>query len=163
MTDAVIRKPAALEADAIRALLPHRFPMLLLDRVLEVEPGQRLTAVKAITANEPWYADGGDPGYQPVLLIESWGQAAGVLALLSEPGTDLLDGRVMLFGSMSGVEIHRRVLPGDVLEHRVKVFRSLGDTVIFEGECVTAGEPVLTVNRMVMAFRTPDEPPGGRR
>ncbi|WP_051772234.1 3-hydroxyacyl-ACP dehydratase FabZ family protein [Saccharothrix sp. NRRL B-16314] len=163
MTDALIRQSVALEADAVRAVLPHRFPMLLLDRVLEVRPGQGLTAVKAITVDEPWYSEGGDPGYPPVLLIESWGQAAGVLALLSEPGTELLDGRVMLFGSMSGVRVHRRVLPGDVLEHRVEVFRSLGDTVIFEGECVAAGEPVLTVNRMVMAFRAPDQQAGGTR
>jgi 3-hydroxyacyl-[acyl-carrier-protein] dehydratase len=138
-----------LEADQVRDLLPHRFPMLLVDRVLDAEPGVSLTAVKAITVNEPCYADGGDLAYPEVLVMESWGQAAGVLVLLGEE----LGDRVMLFGSMSGVDVHRRVLPGDVLEHRVRIFRALADTVIFEGDCRVAGEPVMTVGRMVMAFR----------
>jgi 3-hydroxyacyl-[acyl-carrier-protein] dehydratase len=162
MTETMIEAPVALDADAIRALLPHRYPMLLVDRVLDAAPGQHLTAVKAISVNEPWYAEGGDPAYPPVLVIESWGQAAGVLALLGDSGKDVLDGRVMLFGSMSGVDIHRPVFPGDVLEHHVRVFRALGETVIFEGDCVVAGQPVLTVGRMVMAFR-PAQDPGERR
>lgn len=142
-----------MEADRIRDLLPHRFPMLLVDRVLDVEPGVSVTAAKAITVNEPCYAevraDDSDLAYPEVLMMESWGQAAGVLVLLGE---DLGD-RVMLFGSMSGVDVHRRVFPGDVLEHRVRIFRALADTVIFEGDCRVAGEPVMTVGRMVMAFR----------
>jgi 3-hydroxyacyl-[acyl-carrier-protein] dehydratase len=138
-----------MEADRIRDLLPHRYPMLLVDRVLDAEPSVSLTAVKAITVNEPCFADGGDLAYPEVLMMESWGQAAGVLVLLGEE----LGDRVMLFGSMSGVDIHRRVRPGDVLEHRVRIFRALADTVIFEGDCKVAGEPVMTVTRMVMAFR----------
>ncbi|WP_280138200.1 3-hydroxyacyl-ACP dehydratase FabZ family protein [Streptomyces sp. TP-A0874] len=143
----------------IRGRLPHRYPMLLVDRVTEVSPGERLTALKAVSCNEPWYAGLGPDtpdegfGYPQTLLIESWCQAAGVLATWEDPNPDVLDGQVMLFGGMSGVEYHRTVFPGDVLEHRVAISRALGDTVICEGQSLVDGEPVMTVERCVMAFR----------
>jgi 3-hydroxyacyl-[acyl-carrier-protein] dehydratase len=141
----------------IRRLLPHRFPMLLVDRVVEAVPGESLTALKAVTLNEPWYARLGpdaadrDTRYPESLLIESWGQSAGLLSLIS--GADDLDGAVMLFGSASGVTFHRRVQPGDLLEHRVRLSRRVGDTVLFTGDSRIAGEVAFTVDRMVMAFR----------
>lgn len=85
--------------------------------------------------------------------MESWCQSAGVLATWEEPNPDVLAGRVMLFGGMTGVEFHRTVLPGDVLEHRVRVERRVDDTVMFEGESLVGGETVMTVGRIVMAFR----------
>ncbi|MBM7054384.1 3-hydroxyacyl-ACP dehydratase FabZ family protein [Streptomyces durocortorensis] len=143
----------------IRARLPHRFPMLLVDRVVDIAPGERLTALKAVTCNEPWYEKLGpdtpeeDFAYPTSLLVESWCQSAGVLATWDEPNPDVLDGRVMLFGSMTGVEFHRPVLPGEVLEHRVRLDRRVDDTVLFEGDCRSGGETVMTVGRIVMAFR----------
>lgn len=141
----------------IRRLLPHRFPMLLVDRVVEAVPGERLTALKAVTLNEPWYAGLGpdctdrDTRYPESLLIESWGQSAGLLSLIS--GADDLDGAVMLLGSASGVEFHRQVQPGDLLEHRVRLSRRIGDTVIFDGDSRIDGDVAFTVDRMVMALR----------
>ncbi|MER6618224.1 3-hydroxyacyl-ACP dehydratase FabZ family protein [Streptomyces xantholiticus] len=143
----------------IRARLPHRFPMLLVDRVVDVVPGERLTALKAVTCNEPWYEKLGpqtpeeDFAYPKSLLVESWCQSAGVLATWDDPNPDVLDGQVMLFGSMTGVEFHRPVLPGEVLEHRVRLDRRVDDTVLFEGESRSAGEAVMSVGRIVMAFR----------
>ncbi|MGV4987393.1 3-hydroxyacyl-ACP dehydratase FabZ family protein [Streptomyces sp. NRAIS4] len=143
----------------IRARLPHRFPMLLVDRLVDVVPGERLVALKAVTCNEPWYEKLGpetpdeDFAYPPALLVESWCQAAGVLATWDAPNPDVLSGQVMLFGGMTGVAFHRPVLPGEVLEHRVRLERRVDDTVLFEGECRSAGEPVMTVERIVMAFR----------
>ncbi|SOD62590.1 3-hydroxyacyl-[acyl-carrier-protein] dehydratase [Streptomyces zhaozhouensis] len=143
----------------IRARLPHRFPMLLVDRVTEVVPGERLVARKAVTCNEPWYAALGPEhpesafAYPQTLLVESWCQSAGVLATWESPNPDVLTGQVMLFGGMSGVVFHGPVLPGDVVEHEVLLSRSLGDTLIFEGVSTVAGEPVLTVERVVMALR----------
>ena len=55
------------------------------------------------------------------------------------------------------IEFHRPVLPGDVLEHRVRVSRAVGETVIFEGECVVRGELVFTVSRMVVAYRPAEQ------
>ncbi|MFB8237915.1 3-hydroxyacyl-ACP dehydratase FabZ family protein [Kitasatospora purpeofusca] len=145
---------------AIRRVLPHRFPMLLVDRVLEVVPGERITAVKAVSCNEPWYreaADDADFGYPQVLLMESWCQAAGLLATWEDPDPDVLTGRVMLFGGVSGVEYHRPALPGDLLEHRATVVRALADTLIITGRSLVDGEPVLTVDSAVLTFRPAGE------
>ncbi|MEE1784244.1 beta-hydroxyacyl-ACP dehydratase [Streptomyces sp. SP17BM10] len=133
--------------------------MLLVDRVVDVVPGERLTALKAVTCNEPWYEELGadtpaeDFAYPPSLLVESWCQSAGVLATWDDPNPDVLSGQVMLFGGMTGVEFHRPVLPGEVLEHVVRLDRRVDDTVLFEGGTRSAGEPVMTVGRIVMAFR----------
>lgn len=151
-------------------LLPHRYPMLLVDRVEELVPGTRIRAVKAITLNEPWYeAISADSplDYPPALLIESWGQCAGLLASATAPAPA---GQIMLFGSVADAEFCLPVLPGDVIEHRVRISRSLGDSVIFEGSSHRGADTVMTVSRMVMAFRpagvlTTDQPvrlPAGR-
>lgn len=143
----------------IRGRLPHRFPMLLVDRVLDLVPGERITAIKAVTCNEPWYAQLGPDtpedgfGYPQSLLVESWCQSAGLLGTWEDPNPDVLTGQVMLFGSMAGVVFHHPVLPGDVLEHRVRVSRAVGDTVIFEGESLVDGRAVLTVGSVVVAMR----------
>lgn len=143
-----------LSAARIAEILPHRFPMLLVDRVTELEPGRGLTALKAVTVNEPWYRElPAGHGYPAVLLIESWCQAAGVLAAWDSPNPDVLSGQVMLFGSMSGIRFHGEVLPGDVVEHHVRLVRALSDTVIFEGESLVAGRRVLEAERVVMAMR----------
>ncbi|MFG2132137.1 3-hydroxyacyl-ACP dehydratase FabZ family protein [Streptomyces sp. NPDC048751] len=138
-------------------LLPHRYPMLLVDRVTELVPGERIRTVKAITLNEPWYA-GISPDkaldYPPSLLVESWGQSAGLLAsAIAEAPTP---GQVMLFGSVADAEFHLPVLPGDVIEHRVRISRALTDSVVFEGSSHRGDETVMTVTRMVMAFRPAD-------
>jgi 3-hydroxyacyl-[acyl-carrier-protein] dehydratase len=150
---------SGLPGAAVRRLLPHRYPMLLVDRVLEVVPGERLTAVKAVTCNEPCYARLGtdateaELAYPQVLLVESWGQAAGLLAVFSRPNPDVLTGEVMLAGAMTGLEFHRPVRPGDVVRHEVRLFRALTDTVLFEGESRVGDDVAVTFSRMVMAFR----------
>jgi 3-hydroxyacyl-[acyl-carrier-protein] dehydratase len=140
----------------VRAALPHRYPMLLVDRVLEAG-AEEIRAVKAVTLNEPWYARLGpraaqeDLAYPDVLLIESWTQTAGILATRLAGGG--AGGQVMLFGSMSGIEFHRRVFPGDTVEQHARLERAVNDTMIFEGEGRVDGEPVLTVGRITVAFR----------
>jgi 3-hydroxyacyl-[acyl-carrier-protein] dehydratase len=158
-----------IEVHGVRQRLPHRFPMLLVDRVLELVPDERLVAVKAITCNEPWYqnlAEDAGPeeyAYPQTLLVESWGQAAGLLAVSGTQQAMSAD-QVMLAGAMSGVAFHRVALPGDVLEHHVRLYRALSDTVIFDGHTTIDGEPAVTFTRMVMAFRPGDRlrPPAGR-
>ncbi|MEU1945407.1 MULTISPECIES: beta-hydroxyacyl-ACP dehydratase [unclassified Streptomyces] len=154
-----------IELDGVRRLLPRRRPMLLVDRVLDVVPGERIVATKAVTCNEPWYArlPEGTPaerlGYPTALVIESWGQAAGILARLSG---ELPEG-IMLLAAMNDVAVHRTVLPGVLLEHRARIVRSLGDHLIFEGESLVDGDAVVSIGRMVMAFRPagPPLPPCG--
>ncbi|MFI8438021.1 3-hydroxyacyl-ACP dehydratase FabZ family protein [Streptomyces sp. NPDC079020] len=143
----------------IRALLPHRYPMLLVDRVLSADD-DGIRSVKAVTLNEPWYARLGprpaeeDFAYPDFLLVESWTQTAGLLAMRLTDGP--ADGLTMLFGSMRDVVLHRRVFPGDVVEHHARLQRAVNDTVIFEGSSRVGGEPVLTIGSVTVAFR-PEE------
>lgn len=141
----------------VSKILPHRYPMLLVDEVLDIAPGERITAVKSVSRNEPWYRDHVDGPYPEVLLVESWAQAAGLVLGVEKPNPDVLAGQVMLFASLADIEFHRRVLPNDLLEHRVRVSRAIGETVIFEGECVVRGELVFTVSKMVVAYRPAEQ------
>ncbi|MEU6484894.1 beta-hydroxyacyl-ACP dehydratase [Streptomyces sp. NPDC046887] len=156
-------------------LLPHRYPTLLVDRVTELVPGERIRTVKAVTLNEPWYEGISSDtvlDYPPALLIESWGQSAGLLA---SAAAEAPTGQIMLFGSVADAAFHLPVRPGDVIEHRVRVARALVDSVVFEGSSHRGSETVMTVGRMVMAFRpaellrpsepaptTPSPAPAGR-
>jgi 3-hydroxyacyl-[acyl-carrier-protein] dehydratase len=101
--------------DEILRLLPHRYPFLMIDRILEVDVGQRLVALKNVSANEPWV-----PGHFPsraimpgVLLLEAMAQACGALALSGAP--DALDAgqRIVLLAGVDAVRFRRPVVPGD--------------------------------------------------
>jgi 3-hydroxyacyl-[acyl-carrier-protein] dehydratase len=149
--------PAGYGLADIAAVLPHRHPMLLVDRVVELEPGASVLATKAVTATEPWFrgADPADPAteYPPVLVIESWCQAAALLAAWSRRGSPELADLVALFGGMSELRLGRPVRPGDVLEHRARIVRDLGDTWIFEGETRVGDTVVLEVGSAMTALR----------
>ncbi|MFF2023053.1 3-hydroxyacyl-ACP dehydratase FabZ family protein [Streptomyces sp. NPDC058171] len=153
----------AMGAAAIKQVLPHRYPMLLVDRVLRRAPGEHLVAHKAVTCNEPWYQDlppqatEDDHAYPHVLLVESWCQSAGILIAAERPNPDVLSGQVMLFGSISDIRFTGRVRPGQVMEHHVRLSRALSDTVVFEGECLVDGEVVAEIGRVVMAMRPASE------
>lgn len=152
-----MNRPVGISTAGIRASIPHRYPIMLVDRVTELVPGERLTALKAVTCNEPWYRElpesAVDFAYPQVMLIESWCQAAGLLVTEREPNPSALAGTVMLFGGMADIRFHREVFPGDVLEHRVRLLRAVSDAAIFEGESVVAGETVLAVGRVAVATR----------
>jgi 3-hydroxyacyl-[acyl-carrier-protein] dehydratase len=140
----------------IKRLLPHRYPMLLVDRILDAVPGESLVATKAVTANEPWYAglpDGSDHAYPATLLAESWCQAAGVLICLGEPNPDVLVGKVTLFGSISGLLLLRPVYPGDLVRHEVKLVRAVSDAAVLTGGASVDGVPVMHVGSIIIALR----------
>ncbi len=110
-----------LDINAIRELLPHRYPMLLVDRVLELEPGQSIVAIKNVTANEPFFT--GHYPYKPimpgVLIIEAMAQTGGLV--LQAPGSSL-SGLPLLVG-VDNARFRRLVEPGDQLQMAVKVLR----------------------------------------
>lgn len=106
---------------AIRKVLPHRYPFLLIDRVIELEPGKRIVAIKNVTANEPFF-QGHFPEFPVmpgVLQIEALAQAGAVLAL-SMPGNE---GKAALLTGVDGFKFRRQVVPGDVLRLEVTVTR----------------------------------------
>jgi UDP-3-O-[3-hydroxymyristoyl] N-acetylglucosamine deacetylase/3-hydroxyacyl-[acyl-carrier-protein] dehydratase len=113
-----------LDIHGIMSLLPHRYPFLLVDRVLELVPGRRAVAIKNVSINEPFFAGHwpGRPIMPGVLIVESLAQAAGVLVAASV-GTR--PGRVALIASIDGVKLRRPVVAGDqlrleVVGHRFK-------------------------------------------
>jgi 3-hydroxyacyl-[acyl-carrier-protein] dehydratase len=108
----------------IARFLPHRYPMLLVDRVLECVPGEYLIALKNVTANEPFF-----PGHFPenpvmpgVMILEVMAQATGILALrtLDEP---LSENSIYYFAGVDGARFRAPVVPGDQLIVRVEIVR----------------------------------------
>ena len=105
-----------LDINAIRDTLPHRYPMLLVDRVLELEPGVRIKAIKNVTINEPFF-----PGHFPhypvmpgVLIVEALAQASAIVAYRGDP--EAMGGRkLFLFAGIDDARFKRQVVPGDTL------------------------------------------------
>jgi 3-hydroxyacyl-[acyl-carrier-protein] dehydratase len=147
----------------IKRVLPHRYPMLLIDRVTELVPGVRACGLKAITCNEPWYrnlpddAPDEDYHYPWTVLLESWCHVAGVLVAWEDPNPDVRTGQAMLLGGVSDVHFRRPVVPGDVVDHRVRLTRQIGETYVFEGESLVGDETALEVGRLVMTMRPAKE------
>ncbi|MGF1663942.1 MAG: hypothetical protein ACFCVG_16025 [Kineosporiaceae bacterium] len=141
----------------VTGILPHRYPMLLVDRVLHLDPPRTLLAAKAVSAGEwPYEHAGTTTGYPWPLVVESWCQSAGVLAAADRPNPDVLSGQVMLFGGISGITLGAPVRPGDVLVHRVQLDRDLGDVLMMSGSSEVDGRTVMSVDRITMAMRPAD-------
>ena len=103
-----------LNIDQIEAILPHRYPFLLVDRITECVPGESAKGIKCVTTNEPFF-QGHFPGFKVmpgVLIIEALAQV-GAVAILTEAGSE---GRLALFGGIKNARFKRQVRPGDVLE-----------------------------------------------
>lgn len=143
----------------VRGLLRQRHPMLLLDRVIDAAPPSTIVAVKAITAAEPCYAHLDDAAgvasfeYPLALLVESFGQAVSVLWSLGRP--EYRD-RVPLLANVQDVVVESAAVPGDVLEHHVRLERVSGDAAVFSGHTRSAGRPVLRVGTLLVVNRPPD-------
>lgn len=102
-----------LEADEIEAIIPHRYPFLLVDRMVELEEGKRGVGIKNVTANE-WFFEGHFPGRKVmpgVLIVEAMAQVAAVTLL---KGVDMA-GKTPLFGGIEQMRFRRPVVPGDQL------------------------------------------------
>jgi 3-hydroxyacyl-[acyl-carrier-protein] dehydratase len=117
-----------MDAPEIAALLPHRYPFLLVDRVVEVEVGKRIVAIKNVTVNEPFFA-GHFPGYPimpGVLLCEAVVQAGGILARLTSTEIDDQTQMLAMLTSLDRVRFRQKVTPGDQLRLEVEAVRRRG-------------------------------------
>jgi len=106
----------------IQTILPHRYPFLLVDRVLELEPKKRIVAVKNVTINEEFFLGHfpGHPVVPGVLLIEGIAQAGGILLLHDLPEREK---KLLYFTSIEGAKFRRPVVPGDQVRYEVEVLR----------------------------------------
>jgi beta-hydroxyacyl-ACP dehydratase FabZ len=137
-------------AEEIQRILPHRFPFLLVDRILSLELGKRIVGLKNVTINEPFFQGHfpGRPIMPGVLIVEAMAQVGGILALLSTPENQGKSS-VLLMG-MDKVRFRKPVLPGDQLVMEVESMRPgqrfwkmqakalVNDAVVCEGEMMAA-------------------------
>lgn len=133
----------------IMELLPHRYPFILIDRIVEIIPGEKIVALKNVTINENFFQGHfpGKPIMPGVLIIEALAQASGVLLLKSVPHEE---NEILYFTGMDKVRFRKPVVPGDqlVLEASIKHLRSkvskmtgrvlVGDNVVAEGTLMAA-------------------------
>jgi 3-hydroxyacyl-[acyl-carrier-protein] dehydratase len=152
-----------LEHADIMRLLPHRHPVLQVDRVLELVPGERIVAIKAITGAEPCYAGLGPESshhayaYPMSLMIESMGQAGGVLWLHgARLAGEELDG-TLIFGAARDLELTGAAYPGDVLRHVVEVDTIKGTNAFLRGETWVGDKRIATVGSILAVLRETNE------
>lgn len=141
-----------MDIHEILELLPHRYPFLLIDRVLTIDPDKSIVALKNVTINEPFF-----PGHYPhhpvmpgVLIIEAMAQAAALLSFKSM-GTRPDDKSVYYFAGIDGARFKRPVSPGDQLIIKVELLRSMrglfkfSATVEVDGQLAAEAELMCTV------------------
>jgi 3-hydroxyacyl-[acyl-carrier-protein] dehydratase len=151
MPDNLPVPPFVLDIEKIAALLPHRYPFLLIDRVLELDVGVRIKALKNVTANEPFF-NGHFPGKKVmpgVLMIESLAQAAAVLAYTSQPKDPSGREQIVYLAGIDEARFKKMVVPGDqlILEVSVeKIKRNIG-----KFKCRATVDGVLAVEATLMA------------
>jgi 3-hydroxyacyl-[acyl-carrier-protein] dehydratase len=106
----------------IRELLPHRYPFLLVDKVIELEPGKRVVAIKNVTANEPFF-QGHFPEFPimpGVLIVEALAQTAGIAVSVVEENK----GKLGVFAAIDSMKFKNQVMPGDVLTLEAEILMS---------------------------------------
>jgi beta-hydroxyacyl-ACP dehydratase FabZ len=147
---------SVLDIQAIREILPHRFPMLLVDRILELEP-DRIVGIKNVTVNEPFFA-GHFPEFPVmpgVLIIEAMAQVAGVLVLreIADRGSKLV-----LLVSVDQAKFRKPVLPGDQLRIEMRLLKRKASVVKMAGEATVDGVVVAEAEVMCKLVDRPDRP-----
>jgi 3-hydroxyacyl-[acyl-carrier-protein] dehydratase len=133
MTDTVVASSATLDINQIMQILPHRYPFLLIDRVIDFRRRERIVAIKNVTFNEPFFVGHfpGMPVMPGVLIVEAIAQAGGAL-LLTE--VEDRDSKLMLFTGIERAKFRRPVVPGDQLRLEIEVKAWRGNAVRMEGK-----------------------------
>lgn len=140
---------SAMDIHDILEYLPHRYPILLVDRVLEVVPGERITALKNVSVNEPFF-----PGHYPhhpvmpgVLIMEALAQAAGILSFKTM-GELPSDDSVFYFVGIDEARFKKPVMPGDQLHLHVSIERQMRGIWKYNAEARVDGEIVASAKLM---------------
>ena len=131
---------STLNIEEILALLPHRYPFLLVDRVLDYDEGKFLRAVKNVSVNEPFFQGHfpGKPIFPGVLILEAMAQATGILAFKSVG--DLQPGELYYFAAIDNARFKRPVLPGDQMIMEVEFIKERRGVARFRGVAKVDGE-----------------------
>jgi 3-hydroxyacyl-[acyl-carrier-protein] dehydratase len=146
-----------LDIRQVMAALPHRYPMLLVDRVESLEPDVRITAIKAVTINESFFQGHfpGRPIMPGVLIVEALAQAAGVLAVesLGLAGS----GKLVYFMAIDGAKFRTPVEPGCLLELHVEFVQKRSSVCKFAGRALVNGKLAAEANFTAMIADPPKD------
>jgi 3-hydroxyacyl-[acyl-carrier-protein] dehydratase len=146
-----------LEINEIRALLPHRYPFLLVDRIVEMD-AERVVGIKNVTHNEPFF-QGHFPDFPVmpgVLIVEAMAQAAGVLVLASIPDRA---SKLVLLVAIESARFRRPVVPGDTLRMEMAVVKRKASVAKFAGRATVDGKVVAEVEVMCKLADKDEQPP----
>ena len=147
-----------MKIEEIQATIPHRYPFLLVDRMLQMEPGIRGRGIKNVTANE-WFFSGHFPGHPimpGVLIIEAMAQAAAIWAMSA--GT-VRPGMLCVLAGVDSARFRRQVVPGDFLRLESRVLAARSKLVKIEAKATVASEPVA--DAVLLAAFVPRSAEGG--
>jgi len=156
--DCILEGRQRLEIHEIMSILPHRYPFLLIDRIVEIERKKRIVAIKSVTINEPFF-QGHFPGYPIMpgaLVVEAIAQAGGTLLMpeVQDPRNSL-----MVFTGIERARFRRPVVPGDQLRIEVKVLNFRPRYAKLEGEATVDGKLACEATVMcALVSRTPGTP-----
>lgn len=144
----------------VMSILPHRYPFLLIDRVLEIEPLKRIVALKNFTINEEFFVGHfpGQPVVPGVLLIEAMAQASGVLLMHQDPERA---NKLLLFTAIDRARFRRPVVPGDQARFEVEVLRLRTNFCRVAGKTFVDGELCAEAEMMSTVVLRDDEAAGG--
>jgi 3-hydroxyacyl-[acyl-carrier-protein] dehydratase len=145
-----------LDINQIQKFLPHRYPFLLIDKVVEMERLKRIVAIKSVTINEGFFQGHfpGKPVMPGVLILECMAQAGGVLLLQEIPDREK---KLMYLASMNDVKFRRPVVPGDQLRIEVNIVTWKGDLCKIEAKAFVDGS-LATEAKMLCVMADREEP-----
>ena len=130
-----------MDIKQIMEIIPHRQPFLLVDRILDMVPGESVTALKNVSMNEPFFAGHfpGEPVMPGVLMIEALAQV-GAVAILS---MDENKGKTAYFGAINSAKFKRKVVPGDVLKLECEIIKRKGPIGVGKAVASVDGKPAV--------------------
>jgi beta-hydroxyacyl-ACP dehydratase FabZ len=148
---------AILDINEIRAILPHRYPFLLVDRIVEMEP-ERVVGIKNVTFNEPFFM-GHFPDFPVmpgVLIVEAMAQTAGVLVLKSMPDRE---NKLVLLVAIDFARFRKPVVPGDTLRMEMTIVKRKASVAKIAGKATVDGQLVAEVEVMCKLADKEEKPP----
>jgi 3-hydroxyacyl-[acyl-carrier-protein] dehydratase len=150
MTTQVIDIQLPLDVKGIMEILPHRYPFLLVDRIVELERGKTITGIKNVTMNEPFFQGHfpGEPVMPGVLILEAMAQVGSILACLSDRE---MIGRLAYFAGVDKARFRRIVRPGDQLVLRLAMIKQKGRIIKMAGQAFV-DEQLATEAELMASF-----------
>ncbi len=137
-----------MDVVAIQGILPHRYPFLLVDRILEIEPGKRIVGIKNVTVNEEFFQGHfpGKPVMPGVLIIEAMAQVGGVLLLMD---VENRQDKLVYFMGIDEARFRRPVVPGDQIRFELEVLRLKASVCKLQGKAFVDG--ALVAEAVIMS------------